>query len=159
MASPHCAAGRWLFRALSAGNNPAPSSRPGRAMRAGLLPAVALLPALLLCPPAPAMDQGGNHAVWGKGATSCHSYTGARSEGKEGKDGTAYRNFLMGFLTAANILMDETYSISGSKGLGEILLWLDEYCEEQPMSAFEAALSAFAADSYKQRLRRSGSQW
>ena len=118
-----------------------------------------LLPCLgisLLTNHAWANDADGNHAVWGIGQKSCIAYQENRDDPEQN---IKYENFLMGFLTATNILMENTYSISGTLNLTEIMNWIGDYCEEQPMSSFEAAISSFSASNYKERLLRPGRQW
>lgn len=94
--------------------------------------------------------------MWGKGRVSCISYTRDREAG----EALAHRNFLTGFLTAVNVLMDDTYNIAGDKTLEEILAWLDAYCAGQPMSSFEAAISKFTTEHFTARATApAGRQW
>lgn len=109
----------------------------------------------LFATPLPGADESGNYAVWGKGKTSCIAYVRDRDAG----EALAHRDFLMGFLTAVNLLMDDTYNIAGDKALEDILVWLDEYCAARPMSSFEAAISSFTTEHFAARLRRAGRQW
>jgi len=105
---------------------------------------------------AAATDSSGNHAVWGKGKQSCFAYSQARENG----DASEFKDFMMGYLTATNVMMEKTYSISGKMNLKTILEWVDEYCEEQPMSSYESALTEFTMTHYKQRYKNnSGSSW
>ncbi len=102
-----------------------------------------------------AADEEGNYAVWGAGSKACISYQRARTT----EQSEQYRHFLMGYLSATNVFMEQTYSISGNMTLKEILAWLDEYCDEHQMSAFEDAINQFLAEHHAQRLRRPGRQW
>ena len=86
-------------------------------------------------------DAQGNHAVWGIGQSSCHAYSQARAAGEF----TEYKTYLMGYLTACNTFIPETYNITGSKDLDGVLSWLDEYCKKSPVDSFERAMSQIVA--------------
>lgn len=98
-----------------------------------------------------AMDKNGNYAVWSMGKKSCYSYTKAKGSDKQ----VLYDTFIMGYLTAYNAISAETYSISGSMTLSDILQWLDDYCELKPVHSFELALSEFLVAHKENRLKQS----
>ncbi len=100
-----------------------------------------------------ATDGAGNYAVWGKGKQSCFSYSRARQD----DDIRDYKNYTMGYLTATNIMMEQTYSISGKMHLDEIFQWMDEYCQDNPMSSYEGALTEFALSHFEARSKSSSS--
>ncbi|MHC8441742.1 MAG: hypothetical protein ACYYK0_06120 [Candidatus Eutrophobiaceae bacterium] len=102
-----------------------------------------------------AVDDSGNFAVWGLGKKSCIAYTSARAEG--GEQDIAYQNYLMGFLTATNFFMDETYSISGNSNIEKILEWIDGHCEQKPISSFESAINEYSTQHYQKRKKIPGS--
>ncbi len=110
---------------------------------------------LLLIVPTTAFtaDNSGNHAIWGVGNKACISYTKAR----EADDYNAFKNYLMGFLTAYNILTPETYRLSGSMNLNEILTWFDDYCELKAVNGFEQAIYDFTVEHYGNRAKKSAS--
>ena len=101
--------------------------------------------------PAWSVDQSGNYAIWGKGQKSCFRYLKEYS----GDKSDAYREYLMGYLTAYNVAAPETYSISGNMDLDEIIAWLDDYCEANQMHALEQSLLEFIASHYENRSRMS----
>ena len=110
-----------------------------------------ILSLLLIVPvTAYAEDNNGNHAIWGVGNKSCISFTKAR----EADDFSAYKNYLMGFLTAYNILTSDTYRLSGSKDLNEILIWFDDYCELKAVNAFEQAIIDFVVEHHESRAKK-----
>ena len=39
----------------------------------------------------------------------------------------------------------------------QIVEWLDNYCEDNPMSSIESALTSFTFDHYDKRIKSSGS--
>ena len=98
---------------------------------------------------AQAADPEGNYAIWGKGQKSCFRYIKDRSAGED----EAYKYFIMGYLTAFNAITPETYSISGSMTLDEIMTWLDDYCKPNQMSGIERSLIEFIDSQYTTRYR------
>ena len=111
-----------------------------------------LLGLTLLPTTAFAVDISGNYAVWGLGKKSCFGY---REDSAAGNIDN-YKDYMKGFLTAYNIFVEKTYSISGKMNENQILEWIEGYCEEHPMSSFESALSGFAFEHYDRRLKSSG---
>lgn len=91
---------------------------------------------LLLAGSVFATDKKGNYAIWGIGNSSCIKYTTSRAANNISE----YRQYLMGYLTSYNHQADETYSITNSMTLDEILTKLDEECELQPTTSFEQAI-------------------
>lgn len=65
----------------------------------------------------------------------------------------------MGFLTAFNVQMPETYRVSGNMNLDEILAWLDDYCQLKPVISFEQSLSDFIIENRDKRMKRSPSKY
>ena len=98
---------------------------------------------------AQAADPEGNYAIWGKGQKSCFRYMKDRSAGED----EAYKYFIMGYLTAFNAITPETYSISGSMTLDQIMTWLDDYCKPNQMSGIERSLIEFIDSQYTTRYR------
>ncbi|MBM2830204.1 MAG: peptidoglycan binding protein [Gammaproteobacteria bacterium] len=102
-----------------------------------------------------ATDNKGNYAIWGVGNRSCHGYLQARAA----NDFDKFKDYLMGFLTAYNVMTPETYSISGGKNLDEVLIWFDDHCELQPTISFEQAITDFIAENFEQRMKTSPSSF
>ncbi len=111
---------------------------------------------LILTPlPSQAADSKGAFAIWGKGNKSCHSYNIARDTGKD----LGFKNYIMGYFTAFNVQMPETYRISGKMNFNEILAWLDDNCELKPIIAFEQSLADFITENYDKRMKKSPSKF
>jgi len=96
-----------------------------------------------------AADSNGNYAIWGSGNKSCHSYNLARTA----QDDNKFRDYTMGYLTAYNHQMTETYSISRDMNLEQVLSWLDDLCELKPIISFDEALVSFIAEHLEQRMK------
>jgi enolase len=114
---------------------------------------LAIIISLLLMPTITmAVDSSGNYAVWGVGKKACFGFNKAIVE--DGND--KYKHYIKGFLTAYNIFTEKTYSITGRMKEDEVIEWLSEYCEENPMSGLENALVSFTFDNYDKRMKTSG---
>ena len=96
-----------------------------------------------------AMDKNGDYAVWGMGRKTCYSYSQARASG----DYDPYKDYLMGYLTAYNVMTEDTYLISGKMNLEESLEWMDDYCELKQMHSFELVLADFIREHRETRLK------
>ena len=55
-----------------------------------------------------AVDSNGHYAIWGKGNKSCHSYNISKNTDEEQR----FKDYIMGYLTAFNVQMPETYRIT-----------------------------------------------
>ena len=96
-----------------------------------------------------AKDKNGNYAIWGMGRKTCYSYSKAREAG----DYAPYKDYLMGYFTAYNVMTEDTYLISGNMDLNEILEWMDDYCELKQMNSFDLVLSDFIIENHEKRLK------
>ena len=102
-----------------------------------------------------AADSEGSFAVWGSGNKSCHSYNISRNTDEV----RSFKDYIMGYLTASNVQMADTYRIAGNMNLNEILAWLDDYCELKPIVSFEQSLADFIIEHYGKRKKRSPSKY
>lgn len=102
-----------------------------------------------------AADSNGHFAIWGKGNKSCHSYNISRDTEEEQE----YKDYIMGYLTALNVQLPDTYRVSGEMNLNDILAWLDDYCGLKPILAFEQSLADFIKDNYDKRMKKSPSKF
>ncbi|MCZ6803678.1 MAG: hypothetical protein O7D86_07060 [Proteobacteria bacterium] len=100
-----------------------------------------------------AVDNSGNFAIWGVGKKSCYGY----GQSTAGDDFEKYKHYMKGFLTAYNVFTENTYNISGKMNENQIVEWINDYCEENPMSSFENALTSFTFDHYEKRMKTSKS--
>ncbi len=96
-------------------------------------------------------DGKGNYAIWGVGNQSCFKYSKARSTDDE----VTYKNYIMGYLTAYNALMPNTFRISGNMNIDDIFDWLDNHCELKQLDSFDFALSSYIDDNADKRLKKS----
>ena len=111
---------------------------------------VMLVAAAAALRPAVAADSAGNYAIWGAGARSCHQYRGVVDKADESR---AFKDFLLGYLTAYNTLAPDTYNAVGGLSLVDALGWLDEYCRQHEMDSFERAIGQLLVAHHDQRMR------
>ncbi len=98
-----------------------------------------------------AVDSNGHFAIWGKGNKSCHSYNISRDTEEE----QGYKDYIMGYLTAFNVQLPDTYRIAGEMNLDDILAWLDDYCDLKPILPFEQSLASFIRENHEKRMKKS----
>ncbi|MGH8245129.1 MAG: hypothetical protein ACREUU_01710 [Gammaproteobacteria bacterium] len=99
---------------------------------------------------ASAADRNGNYAVWGIGARSCHTFNQSIESGATDN----YRNYIMGYLTAYNVVAQDTYRIAGDLDLDQIMAWIQDYCDLKPINSFEQALADFTAERAPTRVKQ-----
>jgi len=97
-----------------------------------------------------AADGQGNYAIWGTGGRSCNQFTHARAETAKL---APFRDYMMGYLTAFNTLVPDTYDALGGQSLEVSLEWLGEYCGEHKMDSFERAVGQLLQARHDQRAR------
>lgn len=95
-------------------------------------------------------DREGNYAVWGAGGKSCHAYNKASAAGEM----DTWRSYVMGYFTAYNAIIEDTYSISADMDLDAVISWLDDYCDMKPVHSFEQALTGFIVEHAENRMQR-----
>jgi hypothetical protein len=100
-----------------------------------------------------AVDSRGNYAVWGVGKKSCFGFNKAVAA----DDIEKYKHYIKGFLTAYNIFTEKTYSITAKMNENQVIEWVSEYCDDNPMAGLENALVSFTFDHYDKRMKTSGS--
>ena len=57
----------------------------------------------------------------------------------------------MGYITAYNVLVPNTYNIAGDMKADQMLLWLDGYCDDHKTGSFETAVHDLTATIAKKR--------
>lgn len=59
--------------------------------------------------------------------------------------------YMMGYLSAVNRVAFDTYDIAGKTNSKTILVWLENYCEENPDDSFDTALVNMTVEFYPNR--------
>ena len=138
---------------------------------------------LFLSNAAIAVDKSGNYAVWGIGMKSCFTFNSVnvnylnsdetieeknnswisklkfweneKDENTEVENFDRFRNYIKGYITSYNTFTEDTYSITGLMKEKEVIEWLNNYCEENPMSSLDTALTNFIFEHYEERMKTS----
>ncbi len=105
--------------------------------------------ALTISYPVFAKDMNGNFAAYGLGARPCAGYIEARQQGGELLD--YYNNFVLGYLSAVNFVVPNTFDILGSRSMGSAFEWLDAHCQNNPDDNFTNALALLSGAYYEER--------
>ena len=72
--------------------------------------------------------------AWGQGTASCGLFVQARRTAQD----SAYKDWLGGFLTATSWLTN-TENIAGKTDLASLMLWIENYCNKNPLKSFGVA--------------------
>jgi hypothetical protein len=116
---------------------------------------------MLLATAAYAEDKGGHFEVLGIGGNTCQQYLAVRNPNPYEHEDTygdpynrlvstpdnfpdkEYFDWMMGYLTAFNKWISDTYSIRGGVGIEALRGWLVQYCLSHRQTKFYEALEAF----------------
>ncbi|CAA0118104.1 Uncharacterised protein [Halioglobus japonicus] len=85
---------------------------------------------------------------------SCYALNRAVNSAKNEDDWSALYGFslyTMGYLTGVSRLAHDTYDIGGRKNTKTLMVWLEQYCLDNPDESFDSALSHLIAEMYPQR--------
>jgi hypothetical protein len=96
-----------------------------------------------------ARDVGGDFAVLGIGQKTCADYLQARRAHGVGEQ--EYVAWLLGYASAFNLIVDNTYNILGSNDINDILGWLDRQCLTTPKEHFVNATAAMTEVLFPRR--------
>lgn len=97
-----------------------------------------------------AVDAMGNYSS--VDATGCDDYISARRN----TSGVFYAQisfWVSGYLTAYNTLASDTYDILGSTDHKGAMLWLENYCKENPLKNLGLGMTAFEVELFPKRHR------
>lgn len=100
-----------------------------------------------------AADRAGNYAVWGAGGASCHRYQRSSAEASSNQ---AFKDYLMGYLTAYNAIVEDTYNGLGGLSLEDAFAWLDNYCSLHKLDSFDHAVVDLMISQHESRVRAQG---
>lgn len=88
-----------------------------------------------------AKDSKERFATYGLGGESCDAYTNARNVGGVAED--EFRQWLAGYVSAFNLIIDSNYDLFGSTDFEGMLTWLDDRCEKYPRANITNTLARF----------------
>jgi len=110
-----------------------------------------VLAALLLATPLQARDFEDNYAVYGAGAQPCSNYLIAIDKG--GSEEDFFVDWVIGYMSAFNLIMPETYNILGESDFPTAQRWLQDHCRKYPRELFINAVARLTEILYPTRLQ------
>ena len=99
--------------------------------------------------PSHARDFEDNYAVYAAGAESCGLYVDAMRKG--GREQDFFIDWLIGYLSAFNVIMPNTYNVLGETDFPEAQLWLQRHCKKYPKELFVNAVIKLTEVLYPMR--------
>ncbi len=99
--------------------------------------------------PLQARDFEGAYAVYGAGAQPCSTYTAAVSQG--GREEDFFIDWMIGYLSAFNVIMPDTYDILGDNGFPLAQSWMADHCLKFPRESFVNAMARLTEVLYPTR--------
>ena len=85
-----------------------------------------------------ARDFEGGYAVYGAGGDNCKAYLNSMETGGRKQD--YFIDYMIGYLTAFNVIMPNTYNILGESEFSESQGWLQRHCNRYPKQLYITAL-------------------
>lgn len=86
---------------------------------------------------------------------TCYAFNRAINSAKQHDDWAALYGFslyTMGYMTGINRLAYDTYDIGGKKNSKMLIVWLTDYCKENPEDTFDSALHHLIVEIYPDRI-------
>jgi len=99
--------------------------------------------------PIQARDFEGGYAAYGAGAEPCSRYVLAMEKGTNDVD--FFTNWLIGYFSAFNVIMPNTYNILGESDFPSAQGWLDRHCRRYPKELFVNAAARLTEVLYPTR--------
>ena len=96
-----------------------------------------------------ARDFEDNYAVYGAGAQPCSVYLLSMEKGEKEQD--FFVDWVIGYLSAFNLIMPDTYNIMGETDFPTIQRWLQEHCRKYPRELFINAVARLTEVLYPAR--------
>jgi len=118
-------------------------------MKRLLLVTVFLLPQTFV----QARDFENGYAVYAAGSESCSQYLAAEQQG--GGEYDYYINWLIGYFSAFNVIMPNTYDILGESEFSMVQNWLKAHCRKFPKELFVNAAARVTEVLYPTRYQSS----
>ena len=100
-----------------------------------------------------ARDFEDGYAVYAAGSESCSQYLAAEQRG--GGDYDYFVNWLIGYLSAFNVIMPNTYDILGENEFSMVQTWLNQHCAKFPKELFVNAAARVTEVLYPTRYQSS----
>ena len=92
------------------------------------------------------------YTIFGPGAGSCGTWTAAKEEDTYAR--RVFRSWALGYITAYNYQAPDTYDVRGQTDTSGILLWLENYCKQTPLTDFAQAMELLTDELHPKRIRK-----
>lgn len=96
-----------------------------------------------------ARDFEDSYAVFGVGAQPCSVYLAAGKKGSADLD--VFNDWIMGYLSAFNVIVPNTYNILGDMDFPTVQVWLQNHCQKFPRELFINAVARLTEVLYPTR--------
>ena len=104
---------------------------------------------LILSANVQARDFGENYAVFGAGAQPCNVYVLSMQKG--GNEQDFFIDWMIGYLSAFNLMIPDTYNILGETDFPTAQRWLLDHCRKYPNELFVNAVARLTEVLYPTR--------
>jgi len=99
--------------------------------------------------PVTAADKDGYY--WGQGTISCGEWVKHRKE--HDFTSIAFEYWIIGYISAYNYVKPDVYNIMGSADVVSIELWMDKYCQENPLGRLSKGMERLTNELWPNRKR------
>lgn len=102
--------------------------------------------------PVTALDKDGYY--WHQGPVSCGDWVKDRKGDSWAQAVNIY--WITGYITAYNNQTPDVYNILGSTDMESVFLWMDKYCQENPLSNLSSGMDILTEELWPNRKRTAG---
>ena len=99
--------------------------------------------------PVMAVDKNGKYSV--QGSRSCGEWAKARKANDLNE--VVIKNWIAGHINAYNSVTPDVYDIMGGIDLESVCLWMDKYCQENPLSKLPEGMNTLTKELWPNRVR------
>jgi len=110
---------------------------------------IVLVLSFAITTPVMARDKNDEYSI--RGPITCGVWVKDRQKDDWGHVSNAL--WIAGFFTAYNLQTPDVYDILGSTDLESALLWMDKYCQENPLSTLAGGMEFLTAELWPNRKR------
>lgn len=96
-----------------------------------------------------ARDFEGSYAVYGAGGDSCSTYLESMKKGDREQD--YFTDWVVGYFSAFNVIMPNTYDLLGETSFPDVQRWLERDCGRYPRQLFITAVIRLSEVLYPMR--------
>ena len=110
---------------------------------------IVLILSFTFAAPVTAADKDGLYSI--QGDVSCGDWVKGRKDDRWLH--VTYINWIVGYITAYNELISDVFDILGSTDMESVYLWMDKYCQENPLSKLAYGMEYLTNELWPNRKR------